>query len=552
MAEIEGWSAVGFGVARFANDGSRGADAETLNLTDPAEIERMIAEAKGLSDQIESELKTFRNRFGLGPIPHDMLSDLMGLRIANDLGALAQNFDDGMDLREALKQPTASSDSLKMLQAGTFLEPLYQRYELLALVQTRMVRRLWVTFALVSVTVAALVWWAWLFFVLPGFRKAGESAKYLRATLDSLGDGVIVLDPDLQVLDINREGRRILGMGVAGPCPADSEKSAAIWLQEQLPPFSIVTLPLRSDPNARREARIELPLKNGGILPIFATAAPITRNGSGVFGLTIVFRDMTTEERMWRQIQSAERLRNIDEILGGVAHDFNNVLANIVSSADLMRIGAGSSLPLPIKDEIDNILRQSQVASDLTKQLMNFTAQKSADFRVFNLGNSIKSVVDILNHTKAKSVKLDYSAPLRPLLVSANQSLIESTVMNLLLNAIYEVDAGSGVVQVVLEEVEILDDREIEEYIGLTPGPFASITVGDNGPGIDAQVQDHIFEPFFTTKPAGKGSGLGLAAAFGTIKDHKGTIRVQKGALGGAEFTILLPLADGRRNTAPK
>lgn len=251
--------------------------------------------------------------------------------------------------------------------------------------------------------------------------------------------------------------------------------------------------------------------------------------------------DDTTERRqMAEQLLQARKMEAVGRLAGGVAHDFNNVLAGIRGYAEIisMRPGLGEE---PRKYAA-NIVQLTERASGLTRQLLSFSRRGNIKETRVNVNELVQEVTALLSHT------IDRKIQIRSELTAARHSVIgdPSQLLHAILNvAVNARDAmpNGGVLSFTTavmdaDRVHAAGVREIEarEYLRLT--------VSDTGVGMEERVKKHIFEPFFTTKEVGRGTGLGLAAVYGTIKEHKGEVLVESEPGRGSHFHLFLPLAE--------
>jgi signal transduction histidine kinase len=232
-----------------------------------------------------------------------------------------------------------------------------------------------------------------------------------------------------------------------------------------------------------------------------------------------------------RVLEQTRRIEALGRVAGGVAHDFNNMLAVMQGNLDLLRMGASATPARPELDEMQDAIRQ---ASRLTSQLLAFGRRAPIQAETIDLGRVVAGTIELLRKVVPKGVELSFRSGEGSLEASMDRALLEQIVLNLVTNARDAID-GNGHIRVALDRVD-------------TPAPAARLRVEDDGAGMDEAVVSRIFEPFFTTKPEGHGTGLGLASVQGSVTQLGGTIQVASRPGQGTTFEVLLPLA--RASTA--
>jgi PAS domain S-box-containing protein len=256
-------------------------------------------------------------------------------------------------------------------------------------------------------------------------------------------------------------------------------------------------------------------------------------------------RKKDEEDRKWFQerIHRSEKMEAVGQLAGGVAHDFNNHLAAIMGFAELMKERLEGVAP-ELCRYASNILTSCRRSSELTQQLLAF-ARKGKYLTVpVDLQEIIAEVMQILRHSIDRRITLQSCSDGHPAIVLGDPSQIQNALMNLAINARDAMPEGGTLT--FATEVRELDEAYCARLPHeMHPGSYMQLSVTDTGVGMEKDLQLRIFEPFFTTKEPGKGTGLGLASVFGTVKSHRGTILVYSELGQGSCFKIFLPLAKG-------
>ncbi len=240
-------------------------------------------------------------------------------------------------------------------------------------------------------------------------------------------------------------------------------------------------------------------------------------------------------EGLQAQLLHVQKMEAIGTLAGGVAHDMNNALAAILGFAECIQADTDSP---EIRADAEEILLAANRAAELTRNLLGF-GRRGTFQRVSTRPESvITSLVTLLTRTLPKGIRVETSFADQLAAVEVDASALTHALVNLGINASDAME-GHGVLTVGarLEPV----DGERARVLGLEPGPHVVIFVRDTGHGMDEAVRARIFEPFFTTKAQGKGTGLGLAMVYGTVKRHRGAIHVVSAPGAGSTFEIYLP-----------
>jgi len=251
-------------------------------------------------------------------------------------------------------------------------------------------------------------------------------------------------------------------------------------------------------------------------------------------------QDITEILAMEGQLRHAEKMTAIGQLAGGIAHDFNNLLAGILGYAEM--------LTRRIEDPhlsryADNICKAARRAADLTGQLLAFARKGRYQAVPVNLHRVIADVVEILEHTVDRRIHICQRLEANPPMTMGDPTQLQTALLNIALNA-RDAMPGGGELTMATDIVR-LDDAYCRTHpYEIQPGQYVRVSITDTGSGMDKETQKRIFEPFFTTKAVGKGIGMGLAAVYGTAKNHRGAVTVYSEPGHGSTFRLCLPLAE--------
>jgi two-component system, cell cycle sensor histidine kinase and response regulator CckA len=270
----------------------------------------------------------------------------------------------------------------------------------------------------------------------------------------------------------------------------------------------------------------------------------VIRDADGQPTRTIAtIEDVSDRKRLEEQLREAQKLDAIGQLAGGVAHDFNNILAAILMQLGLLQMN-------PISDpETSQALRdveaEARRAASLTRQLLMFSRRSVLEVKPLDLNNIVGDLLKMLRRLIGEHIKLMFDGYTGPLpSVEADAGMLEQVLMNLVVNARDAMPKGGQVT--IRTNVETFGEDASRQNVNRQPGRFVCLAVSDTGIGMNKETLERIFEPFFTTKEPGKGTGLGLATAHGIVAQHKGWVEVESELGKGTTFRVFLPaLAEG-------
>lgn len=260
-----------------------------------------------------------------------------------------------------------------------------------------------------------------------------------------------------------------------------------------------------------------------------------TSNYIGTHG---VARNISDRKQLETQLQQAQKLESIGTLAGGIAHDFNNLLMIIQGNLSLVLMEINSSNTQ--HQRLKKIEESIQSAAGLTNQLLGFARGGKYNARTIDINTVLRETSQMFGRTKKEIVLLEnYQKNIWA--VEADTGQIKQVLLNLYVNAFHAMPAGG---ELRLSSKNFLINGLSGKRFSLKPGKYVEISVTDNGTGMDEKTRQRIFEPFFTTKEMGRGTGLGLASAYGIIKNHKGLIEVESRLGVGTTFHIYLPATE--------
>ncbi len=363
-------------------------------------------------------------------------------------------------------------------------------------------------------------------------RKRAEDAvrsseRELRALFAAMRDTILVLDQNGTYLRVAPTSPVLL------PAPADSLLGRR--MQDVLPPelAARFTSLIRTTLASGQPGAIEYPLEIDGAEVWFSAVVSPLEGDTVLWVARSINEQKQTEEALRRseeQLRQSQKMEAVGRLAGGVAHDFNNLLTSVLGHADLAlkRVPTSDTL----HDDLLEIMSAGTRAAALTQQLLAFSRKQVLEPRVVDLNATVSTIARMLRRTIGEDI--DLLTLLAPDLgaVRADPVQMEQVILNLAVNARDAMPLGGQLV---------IETRNVD----LAEGPMVRVRVTDNGVGMTDEVRAHVFEPFYTTKEMGKGTGLGLATAYGIVKQSGGTIAVSSAPGQGSTFLVDLPRVQG-------
>jgi len=358
----------------------------------------------------------------------------------------------------------------------------------------------------------------------------------LEAQVDSALDGILVVDT---------QGKRILQNRKLGelwkfpPTVSDEPNDdALLHIAAQLTknPESFLQRVAHLYAHPEAVGRDEIELLDGTILDRYSS--PVRDQAGNHYGRIWTFRDLTEHRKLEAQYRQAQKMEAIGQLAGGVAHDFNNILAVILLQISLLK--SEDSTRTQALEIVHEIEVAAEHAVNLTRQLLLFSRKQVLQPRDLDLNNVVTQLAKMLQRLVGEAVRLQFKCSPRLLLIHADAGMLDQILMNLAINSRDAMPHGG---QLTIEATAVqIDEATAARTASARPGAFACLSVSDTGGGIPPEILPRIFEPFFTTKDVGKGTGLGLATVFGIVQQHQGWINVVSPPGRGTTFDIYLPL----------
>ena len=365
-------------------------------------------------------------------------------------------------------------------------------------------------------------------------RQVRKSEERWRHIIEQMPLAFIEWNIDAQIIGWNPAAARIFGwsgkevLGCNGldflVAPAARAEVAAMWRS------------LIQEGTEQRTVNENL-TKEGRVITCEWFNSQVTDEQGKVRGAISLAQDVSLRLQLDQQAQQSQKLQSVGLLAAGVAHDFNNILTIILGHTDLLL--SRIDLPAEAASDIESVAVAADRAADLTRQLLSFSRKQAMFSRPVDLNTVVEGSVALLARTLGADIALQCEfAPSLPA-VDADPSMLDQVITNLAVNARDAMPQG-GALGLSTRLVEIGPDN-IALHPEARPGLAVCLRISDSGSGMPPERLQRIFEPFFTTKEPGKGTGLGLAAVHGIVKQHRGWIEVASEVGRGTMFEIFLP-----------
>ena len=363
-----------------------------------------------------------------------------------------------------------------------------------------------------------------------------ESEGKLRSVLDNAADAVFIASPDGHYAYVNRAASALLDYA--------REELLSMGIPDITPPAEISLVQgVLQRLQAGEQVRVELRLKrkDGALVPVELNGTCLP--DGNVYGSC---RDVTERKRLEEQMRQVQKMDAIGRLAGGVAHEFNSILAGILMSLELAH---QSNDPAERSTLLHDAEAGSQRAAHLVKQLLAFGRRSMMQRQPLDLAVAVANQLPMLHESLGEGIRLEFVRPQALPWIKADKTLVEQVLLNLCLNARDAMKTG-GRLSLSLKE-EVVEEERSKTIPDARAGHFVCLAVSDTGCGMDERALERLFEPFFTTKDVGQGTGLGLATVRGIIQQHQGWIEVESRVGEGTTFMIYLPINEAAR-VAPR
>lgn len=368
-----------------------------------------------------------------------------------------------------------------------------------------------------------------------------KSEERYRTIYDSANDAIFIQDIEtIAILDVNKKMCDMYGFSREEACQIDvgmlssgeppyTKQHALEWTKKAALGEPQLFEWMAKDKSGRLfwvEVKLRL-VAIGGVNCLLATVSDITDRKQA----------LKEKAHLEAKFLQAQKMEAIGTLAGGIAHDFNNILTALIGYSNLLQIKMAADDPL--RAYVDQILKSSEMAANLTQNLLAFTRKQVTELKHHNVNSVIQGIEKLLQRLISEEIELKIVLTDEDVTIMADFTQIDQVLLNLATNASDAMPNGGKLT--IKTELVKFDDSFIKAHGFGKPGEYALISVSDTGIGIDEKTREKIFEPFFTTKEIGKGTGLGLSTVYGIVKQCDGFITVYSEPGEGTCFHVYFP-----------
>lgn len=376
--------------------------------------------------------------------------------------------------------------------------------------------------------------------------KADNALEMLESILDSMGVGVFVCDSEGYMLYSNESSAKIIGYKLLDLPFEERVKLIGNYLEDGVTPFPADELPIAKAIRGEETDDVEYVIRNlrrpNGVR-VSVSGRPLRDRNDKIIGGVLVQRDVTKqrqqeEERrkLEEQLQRAQILESLGMMVGGVAHDYNNLLMGILGNIDLVITDS----PGDKNARLEQIKKSAMRLAELTQQLLAFAGKRTSSRKSVDLAELVKEMTGLISPTLPPNIDLSLEITPNFPVIHADAVQLRQVLTNLITNAADAIGDKKGWMTIRLYSTELLEAEINALYLkhDLQPGRVLCLSVEDSGCGMSADTIPRIFEPFFTTKVSGH--GLGLASTVGILKRHGYGLRIESTLGVGTNFTVYI------------
>jgi len=355
-----------------------------------------------------------------------------------------------------------------------------------------------------------------------------SSKMHLESIMNNMSEGILELNPELRIVYANPAAISFSGFS-----------------EEKLLSLSFIDI-IQGTYNKTSYAIEDLLEKIGDEPLVIGEDSPMILNGRRILlnilqlkeakekSTIVIMNDIGERKRMEEQLRQAQKMESITTLAGGIAHQFNNALSVITGNIELLKM----SIPDGSEycENIEPIKQSAYRMSNLTSQLLAYARGGKYNPKTISLSTFVKDTIPLIRHSISHGIRIETHLPEYIPNIEADLTQIQMILSAVVTNAAEAIE-GKGCLRITAEEKVILEHNP-----NLERGRYACLTIEDNGKGMDDEIKNRMFEPFFTTNFQGR--GLGMAAAFGIIRNHGGWISVESELGKGTQVHIYLPAVE--------
>ncbi len=349
-----------------------------------------------------------------------------------------------------------------------------------------------------------------------------EANISLENLVESLPIGVVLTDPEGQIMNANQTAAAMLGVRDVNALLGES--ALDLWGGVESSLGAALKDAVKTGGHMRE--RFIGNTSHGAPLKCDVLAQPLGQHAA-VHGHLLLIIDVTEQLELQRSLMQTEKLYTLGELIAGVAHELNNPLTGIMGYTELLM---RKDLAPEVRERLAQIVEEAERCKRIVENLLSFGSQREAQKNVYDINQLLGETLQLREYqlrVGGIDIETDFDPAIPPLLLDVNE--MRRVFFYLINNAQQALDAKKDLPRRLLLATSVVDDK-------------VHVRVEDNGPGVPSAIQSKIFDPFFTTRKLGEATGLGLSVSYGIVKEHGGSIVMESEEGKGASFTVILPL----------
>lgn len=386
--------------------------------------------------------------------------------------------------------------------------------------------------------------------------REGNQKTLFESVINSIPDAIVLSDKEARIFAANRGAERVFGFSHDELLGANMSILSDGFGGDEAGSKAVVPLL-----NSREPLQLTCRKQNGSFFTGEALGTQIISADGSMLGYFVLLRDISKRISLEQENRQGQKMEALGNLVGGISHDFNNVLGVISGYAELSLADDGNN---PIRDHLNKILKATDRGKSLVNQITSFSRDTSSAMKPIELAKVLEDTAKLINVSIPASIEVSMQLEpgVRPILGSEVQ--IEQIIMNLVTNAYQAMPEGEGSITTSLTRKVLSEGSNLSHGV-LAPGNYSVLTISDTGPGMSKEIANRIFEPFFTTKEQGKGSGMGMAIVYKLIRSHGALLDLQTAPGEGTSISLYfeeledesaksdagekLPIVEGRGQT---
>ena len=386
-----------------------------------------------------------------------------------------------------------------------------------------------------TLIVSLMFWFSIIKNIYKSQKQLQESEEQFRSAFENVSMGNIVINSKgiIEVYNSTAESifgykvEKVIGQNVKMLMPQQFRDNHDAYIKRYIKTKEAHIIGVGREVVGRRE--------NGEEFPMHLGIGEMTVQGKTLFIGSV--SDLSDIKKIDRQLQKKQQLEAVGQLTGGIAHDYNNLLAVMMGNLELALNEIDSDNPLT--NNLEQCLSSVNKAATLTQQLLSYSGQQNLQPKIIDSDKLIIDTAEFLNRTLSENIEITAQADTKPLNIFVDQATMGTVFLNIALNSRDAMPKGG---KIIISNF-IVSNFDIEEYFEhVTTGQYVCIKIHDTGSGISDKNISHVFEPFYTSKGVGEGSGLGLSMVYGFIRQSHGYTRIESKKNVGTDVFIYLPL----------